>query len=154
MLKFQPPGFGQRAIATSLGVMAYYTPVAFPWRWPEDPEEKPPLIFLHSLGGGSSAYEWSKVYSAFASDYQAIAPDLVGWGQSAHPERDYRVEDYLTLLAELIEAVGEPPATVFASSLTESTFAYRYWSMGNALLLFAVLLAQPAARQKAKLQAS
>lgn len=45
-------------------------------------------------------------------------------------------------------------ATLFASSLTESTFAYRYWSMGNALLLFAVLLAQPAARQKAKLQAS
>ncbi len=118
MLKFQPPGFGQRAIATSLGVMAYYTPVGFPWRWPDDPEEKPPLIFLHSLGGGSSAYEWSKVYSAFASDYQVIAPDLVGWGQSAHPERDYCVEDYLTLLAELIEAVGEPPATVFASSLT------------------------------------
>ncbi len=45
-------------------------------------------------------------------------------------------------------------ATLFASSLTESTFAYRYWSMGNALLLSAVLLAQPVASQKAKLQAS
>jgi hypothetical protein len=32
--------------------------------------------------------------------------------------------------------------TCLVLSMTESTFAYRYWSMGNALLLLAVLLAQ------------
>ncbi|NJO79846.1 MAG: alpha/beta hydrolase [Cyanobacteria bacterium RM1_2_2] len=120
MLQFQPPGFGQRVIKTSLGVMVYYTPVDLPWPAP-DAEQRPLLVFLHSLGGGSSAYEWSKVYPAFAADYRVIAPDLIGWGQSAHPAHDYTVTDYLRMLTELLEAVGAAigqPAAVVASSLT------------------------------------
>lgn len=118
MLQFQPPGFGQQIIKTSLGVMVYYTPTSAPWRTGADLEQHlPPLIFLHSLGGGSSAYEWSKVYPAFAPDYRVIAPDLIGWGQSTHPQRDYTSEDYLTILTELLEWVGQPAAVV-ASSLT------------------------------------
>ncbi|MFM7426408.1 MAG: alpha/beta fold hydrolase, partial [Elainella sp.] len=119
MLQFQPPGFGQKLIKTTLGVMVYYTPTAAPW--PVQPGSQKasqgPLVFLHSLGGGSSAYEWSKVYPAFAYDYRVIAPDLIGWGQSTHPQRDYRVEDYFLMLTELLDWVGEP-ATVMAASLT------------------------------------
>jgi pimeloyl-ACP methyl ester carboxylesterase len=111
MLQFQPPGFGQKVITTSLGAMAYYIPNA-----PIAPNA-PPLIFLHSLGGGSSAYEWSKVYPAFTPEYRVIAPDLIGWGQSAHPVKNYQVEDYFAVITELIEAVGAP-ALVVASSLT------------------------------------
>lgn len=118
MLQFQPPGFGQRVLATTQGAIAYYTPVGAPWRSPSEPEvELPTLLFLHSLGGGSSAFEWSKVYPAFAPDYRVIAPDLIGWGQSTHPPKDYRVEDYLTQLTELLEHLAPNPATVFASSL-------------------------------------
>lgn len=117
MLHFQPIGFGQRVLTTSLGVMAYYTPTDLPWRSTAALLDYPPLLFLHSLGGGSSAYEWSKVYPAFASDYRVIAPDLIGWGQSTHPVRDYTVDDYLTLIAELIETIGAP-VPVVASSLT------------------------------------
>ncbi|MBW4514374.1 MAG: alpha/beta hydrolase [Timaviella obliquedivisa GSE-PSE-MK23-08B] len=122
MLQFQPPGFGQKVIKTSLGAMAYYTPIASPWRTlnsssPFNHDEFPPLVFLHSLGGGSSAYEWSKVYPAFAPRYCVIAPDLIGWGQSAHPVRTYRVEDYFTILTEMLEAIGSP-VPVVASSLT------------------------------------
>jgi pimeloyl-ACP methyl ester carboxylesterase len=114
MLQFQPPGFRQKALNTSLGVMAYYTPAAAPW---EPPPSQTPLIFLHSLGGGSSAYEWSKVYPAFASQYPVIAPDLIGWGQSAHPIRNYSVQDYFTVLTELLTAFPSP-AIAIASSLT------------------------------------
>jgi pimeloyl-ACP methyl ester carboxylesterase len=119
MLQFQPPGFGQEVIKTELGVMVYYKPTAIWYRHPDSPSELelPPLLFLHSLGGGSSAYEWSKVYPAFAADYRIIAPDLIGWGQSTHPERDYSVADYLLMLTELLEWIGKP-ATVVASSLT------------------------------------
>jgi pimeloyl-ACP methyl ester carboxylesterase len=117
MLQFQPPGFGQRVVNTSLGVMAYYTPVGFPWSVARE-GDRPPLLFLHSLGGGSSAYEWSKVYPAFAESHSILAPDLVGWGQSAHPARDYRVEDYLAIITELIERTNSGPVTAFASSLT------------------------------------
>jgi len=125
MLSFQPPGFGQRIFKTSLGVMVYYTPIAPPWRDPNSPlrnrlgkePDLPSLLFLHSLGGGSSAYEWSKVYPAFASEYRVIAPDLIGWGQSTHPVKDYQVDDYLLLFTELLEQIN-PPVPVVASSLT------------------------------------
>jgi len=119
MLQFQPPGFEQRVIETALGVMAYYTQ-ATGGLWQEaDPSPKlGTLVCLHSLGGGSSAYEWSRVYGALATDYRIIAPDLVGWGQSAHPVRNYCTEDYCAMITELLEQVAEPPAIVAATSLT------------------------------------
>lgn len=117
MLKFQPLGFVQQALATNLGVMAYYTPDAWPWA-PEPEVHRPPLVFLHSLGGGSSAFEWSKVYPAFAPGYRVVAPDLIGWGQSTHPARAYSVEDYFDMIIHLLEAVAHPPALVVATSLT------------------------------------
>lgn len=118
MPQFQPPGFTQHIITTSLGVMVYDTPTERPWRGhPEVGENLPPLVFLHSLGGGSSAYEWSKVYPAFAPDYRVIAPDLIGWGRSTHPIRDYQPEDYFQVITELLEQIGTP-ATIVAASLT------------------------------------
>ena len=117
MLQFQPPGFGQRVIETSLGSMVYYTPVSAPWLI-SDTEDLPLLIFVHNFGGGASAYEWSKVYPAFATNYRVLAPDLIGWGQSAHPKRDYQIKDYLTTLAEFIQQTCDSPVAVVASSLT------------------------------------
>lgn len=118
MLQFQPSGFRQQAIETSLGSMVYYTTVAAPWAASTSKVELPPLIFLHNFGGGASAYEWSKVYPAFAHNYRVLAPDLIGWGQSTHPVRDYQVADYLKTIAEFIQQTCRPPATVVASSLT------------------------------------
>lgn len=117
MNEFQPPGFGKQAIATSLGSMVYYTPVA-------KNEELSPLIFLHNFGGGASAYEWSKVYPAFTSNYRVLAPDLIGWGESAHPVRNYQIADYLQTIAEFIQKTCQTPVTVVASSLTAG-FAIR-----------------------------
>jgi pimeloyl-ACP methyl ester carboxylesterase len=117
MLQFQPPGFGQKVIQTSLGSMVYYTPVAAPWSV-SPADGVPALIFLHNFGGGASAYEWSKVYPAFANDYRVLAPDLIGWGQSAHLVRDYQIADYLTTIAEFIQQTCSSPVTVVASSLT------------------------------------
>lgn len=74
MLQFQPPGFGQGVAQTSLGLIVYYTPVeTF-----KQNDDAPSLVFLHNFGGGASAYEWSKVYPAFANDYRVLAPDLIG----------------------------------------------------------------------------
>ncbi|MGB3138685.1 MAG: alpha/beta hydrolase [Nodosilinea sp.] len=116
MLNFQPLGFIQQALATDLGVMAYYTPSGWPWQ--EDKAPRVPIVFLHSLGGGSSAFEWSKVYAAFGATHRVIAPDLIGWGQSTHPARAYSVDDYHYMITHLLESVAETPALVAATSLT------------------------------------
>lgn len=116
MLQFHPPGIGQQVIETSLGAMVYYTPVGAPWSMPS--LEAPPLLFLHSFGGGASAYEWSKVYPAFLDSHRVLAPDLIGWGQSAHPVQDYQIADYLTTLTEFIEKSSTGPVVAIAASLT------------------------------------
>ena len=117
MLQFQPPGFGHKIIQTSLGAMVYYTQTTAPW-FDADTKNLPPLLFLHNFGGGASAYEWSKVYPAFAPTHRILAPDLIGWGESAHPVRDYQIKDYLTTIEEFISQTCREPVTVVASSLT------------------------------------
>ncbi|MBW4473427.1 MAG: alpha/beta hydrolase [Stenomitos rutilans HA7619-LM2] len=111
---FLPPGFGQHSLITSLGKMVYYTADAPPW----DGSELPMLVFFHGFGGGSSAYEWSKVYPAFAAEYRVLAPDLIGWGRSEHLERGYQVEDYITTIIEFLEQICDGAVPVVASSLT------------------------------------
>ncbi len=115
-----PLGFGQRSIVTSIGRMVYYTAEKMPWLElsAQASENKPNLVFFHGFGGGSSAYEWSKVYPAFAAEYRVLAPDLIGWGRSEHPPRNYQVEDYITTLIEFIEKTCGSPTDVIASSLT------------------------------------
>jgi pimeloyl-ACP methyl ester carboxylesterase len=153
----QPPGFSQRSLATSLGNLVYYS--AQPAFWQPDGKqsednpsqgnlqpgaaiataaERPTLIFLHGFGGGSSAYEWSKVYPAFAVDYRVVAPDLLGWGRSTHLSRSYQVDDYLTTIKEFIEQVCDTPAIVIASSLTAALIvriAIAYPRMFRSLIL-------------------
>lgn len=132
---FQPPGFEQRAIATPLGVMAYFTNLGtLPI-----PASPIPLIFLHSLGGGSSAYEWSRFYPAFSADHPIIAPDLVGWGQSTHPQRTYTPEDYFTQFAALLDAFPETPPVVFASSLTAGLLVRFALQQGDRLRLLVLV---------------
>ncbi|MEB3309084.1 MAG: alpha/beta hydrolase [Snowella sp.] len=115
----EPPGVERDSVVTSLGTMVYYSPQKAPWVEDnlDSTTEKPTLIFLHGFGGGSSAYEWSKVYPAFAFNYRVLAPDLLGWGRSDHPERNYQPQDYINTILEFIEKTCEQPPTVIASSL-------------------------------------
>ena len=114
---FIPPGFHSNDLMTPLGRMVYYTNRGEPWLADES-DSREPLVFLHGFGGGSSAYEWSKVYPAFAADYRILAPDLIGWGRSNHPARRYTVENYLTIITEFISQTCDRPVTVIASALT------------------------------------
>jgi len=140
---FQPLGFEQRSVITSLGRMVYYTNAGAPWQDDTTTStEKETLVFLHGFGGGSSAYEWSKVYPAFATEYQIIAPDLIGWGRSEHPSRDYRIDDYLTTIREFLQQTGSSPVRVIASSLT-AAFTIRV-AIAHPELFKSLILTTPA----------
>jgi pimeloyl-ACP methyl ester carboxylesterase len=140
---FQPLGFSQHSLTTSLGEMVYYASDRSPWLPEKDSwESLPTLVFLHGFGGGSSAYEWSKVYPAFASEYRILAPDLIGWGKSAHPARNYQIDDYLTTITEFLEGTCDRPVTVIASSLT-AAFMVRV-AIARPELFHSLILTTPA----------
>ncbi|HEY9295214.1 MAG TPA: alpha/beta hydrolase [Phormidium sp.] len=115
---FVPPGFGKRSVNTFLGDMVYYTAVEEPWSKGIAEKSDNTLVFLHAFGGGSSAYEWSKVYPAFAADYRILAPDLIGWGRSNHPAKSYHTDEYIKIIQDFIEETCDNPVTVIASGLT------------------------------------
>lgn len=110
------PGFEQRSAVTDIGTIAYVAPQPEFWPVPANPDQT--LVFIHGFGGGSSSYEWSQVYPAFAADCRVIAPDLPGWGNSDHPERNYQVEDYETAIIQLLQTIAPQGSVVIASALT------------------------------------
>jgi pimeloyl-ACP methyl ester carboxylesterase len=111
-----PPGFIQRTAPLKGGSLAYVE--ADPGFWPAPPAGAPPLVFIHGFGGGSSSYEWAQVYPAFAADHPILAPDLLGWGRSDHPDRPLSTDDYLALLSDLVTQLCPRPPVVVASSLS------------------------------------
>jgi pimeloyl-ACP methyl ester carboxylesterase len=77
-----------------------------------------PLVFLHGIYPGASSYEWSRIYPHFADRFQVLAPDLIGFGESARPNRPLSAADHATVLAEFLKArTGEERATIVASGL-------------------------------------
>lgn len=138
---FQPLGFEQQSVITSLGRMVYYTASNLPWRT-DTISTRETIVFLHGFGGGSSAYEWSKVYPAFAAEYRVIAPDLIGWGRSEHPVRNYTIDDYLTTITEFLAKTCTSPVTVIASSLT-AAFVIRV-AIAHPELFKSLILTTPA----------
>ncbi|RCJ18493.1 alpha/beta hydrolase [Nostoc sp. ATCC 43529] len=140
---FEPIGFEQRSVITSLGKMAYYTNVGSVWHNDATvKDDRETLVFLHGFGGGSSAYEWSKVYPAFAAEYRIIAPDLIGWGRSEHPARSYKIDDYLTTIREFLQQTCTGPVTTIASSLT-AAFTIRV-AIAHPELFKSLILTTPA----------
>jgi pimeloyl-ACP methyl ester carboxylesterase len=63
-------------------------------------EGKTPLLLLHGLADHSLV--WSSLGDYLASDYQIIAPDLRGHGESEKPEFGYSFEDYIKDLEQLM----------------------------------------------------
>ncbi len=116
MLKI--PFVEQNRVMTKLGQMVYYIPTLPGQLASPDLSAKETLVFLHGFGGGSSAFEWAKVFPAFAGEYRVLAPDLIGWGASAHLERNYTIDDYLSSIPEFFQATCDGPVTVVASALT------------------------------------
>lgn len=104
-----PQRFATRAFQTSRGQMFYHEAGA-----------GPPLIFIHNVGVGASAYQWSKVYPAFADTHRVLAVDLLGFGESERPKAKLTAVDYAESLAEFIaEACGEdsPRPVIIARGL-------------------------------------
>ncbi|MER5753850.1 alpha/beta hydrolase [Streptomyces sp. NPDC002088] len=85
---------------------------------------KPAILFVHGSGPGVSApSNWAHLMPSFAGDYYCIAPDVLGFGDSEHPEPapNGGMPAYTTLRARsllaLLDALGVAKAHFVGNSM-------------------------------------
>jgi pimeloyl-ACP methyl ester carboxylesterase len=101
-----PAIFRTKALHTSLGQVVYH-----------ESGSGPTLVFIHGVCPGASSYEWSKVYPQFTASHRVLAPDLIGFGESARPDASLTASDYAKALAEFIRGTCDQPVSIVASGL-------------------------------------
>src|SRR5216683_6505320 len=80
--------------------------------------DAPPLVLLHAPGVGASSYEMRKIMQPLAQHYRVYAPDLLGFGLSDRPRKDYSAETYINLCRDFLMDVVRKPATILASRIS------------------------------------
>jgi 2-hydroxymuconate-semialdehyde hydrolase len=85
---------------------------------------KPAILFIHGSGPGVSApSNWAHLMPSFAEDYYCIAPDVLGFGDSEHPDPAPAggMPEYTTLRARsliaLLDALGVAKAHFVGNSM-------------------------------------
>jgi pimeloyl-ACP methyl ester carboxylesterase len=73
------------------------------------------LVLIH--GNNSSAYSWTDVFDQLATEFRVVALDLKGFGFTAKPEGDYRVETQAALVVRLLDRLGIERAALCGSSM-------------------------------------
>jgi len=63
-----------------------------------------PVLFLH--GNPTSSYLWRNIIPYVTAGYRAIAPDLIGMGDSDKPDIDYTLKDHARYIDGFIAALG------------------------------------------------
>lgn len=77
-----------------------------------DEGEGDPVLFLH--GNPTSSYLWRNIIPYVTPRFRAIAPDLIGMGDSDKPDIAYRLEDHARYLWGLLEALDLQRCTIVA----------------------------------------
>ena len=75
----------------------------------------PPLVLLH--GWAASHKFWKYTFSAFSPRWRVIAPDLVGFGVSEKPKRDYTVQGLVGWFGKFLDAMMLDRVTLVAHSM-------------------------------------
>jgi len=68
------------------------------------------LLLIHQTG--MSSEEYSEVIPILAEEYRVIAVDLLGYGNSAVPPADYRIEDHAGSILEFLDVLEIDCASV------------------------------------------
>jgi pimeloyl-ACP methyl ester carboxylesterase len=94
------------------------------------------VVLLHGIAGTSAT--WDAVIPRLAEDYDVLAPDLLGHGESAKPHGDYSLGAYANVVRDLLEALGAGRATIVGHSLgggIAMQFAYQFLERCERLVL-------------------
>lgn len=94
------------------------------------------VVLIHGLAG--SSLTWRSVLPALAEDYDVIAPDLLGHGESAKPMGDYSLGAMASGLRDLLAILGVESATIVGQSFgggVAMQLAYQHPELCDRLVL-------------------
>ena len=77
-----------------------------------------PVVLVHSIGPGHSALQWREVAERLAPHHRVYALDLLGWGESDHPQITYDSHLSIDLLTGFLDQVVGRQTTVVAAGLS------------------------------------
>lgn len=80
--------------------------------------DNPTVILLHGSGPGVTGYaNWRLLMPQLESDFYVLAPDVVGFGYTDHPEGfEYNMDNWLKFMCDFMDAVGVKKAHFVGNS--------------------------------------
>ncbi len=96
----------------------------------------PDVILLHGLGADSSS--WIMNIAALSNKFHVVTLDQIGFGKSAKPLVDYKIETFVDFLQAFMQALKISKASLVGNSLggwIASDFAVRHPEMTERLVL-------------------
>jgi len=97
-----------------------------------------PIIFLHGAWDDSS--QWISVMELLGQNFQCLAPDLLGFGESQDPNVHYSVDLQVECLGELLQALNLEQVNLVGNSLggwVAASYALKYPGKVSSLVLLA-----------------
>jgi pimeloyl-ACP methyl ester carboxylesterase len=94
------------------------------------------ILLIHGLAGSSKT--WDATIDDLAVDYDVIAPDLLGHGESAKPRGDYSLGAFASGLRDMFAVLDVPSVTVVGHSFgggVAMQLAYQYPHLIDRLVL-------------------
>jgi pimeloyl-ACP methyl ester carboxylesterase len=73
-----------------------------------------PILLIHGLAGSSRT--WDDVIPRLTPEYDVIAPDLLGHGESAKPQGDYSLGAFASGLRDFLSVLGVSSVTIVGHS--------------------------------------
>lgn len=98
-----------------------------------------PLLLLHGMA--DHALVWSSLGDYLRSNYQVIAPDLRGHGESSKPATGYHFQDYIGDLRALINHLGWTQAHILGHSWSAKIAAI--WATQQPEVFKSLILVDP-----------
>ncbi|WP_066375152.1 MULTISPECIES: alpha/beta fold hydrolase [unclassified Anabaena] len=97
-----------------------------------------PIVFLH--GNWYDSGQWVAVIESLAQDFHCLAPDLLGFGESEHPNIHYSIDVQVECVAEFLQALKLEKVHLVGDSLggwIAASYALKYAQRVEKLVLLA-----------------